>query len=204
MSNPQYIKIKDKRYKINTSYKCAIKCEKIAQNNKIGDYERGLAIIYTLFGDDGLNSHEDWQELLKMAKRYLSLDNDKKVQQSETSKVDFDYVQDEGYIKASFMYDYGIDLDKEPNMHWWTFFRLLNGLSNSEFGNCCILNRVRNLRNFDLSKIKDVKERNEIMKAQKSVELHFEDEPENVKYTKEEKESINNFYKQMGILRKED
>ena len=32
---------------------------------------------------------------------------------------------------------------------------MMNGLSNSELGDCCILNRVRNLRNFDMKDIKE-------------------------------------------------
>ena len=205
MENPNYVRVGDKKYKLNTSYKTAIECNEIAQNVEIGDYERALGIIYTLYGDDGLNSHEDWQKLLELGIKYLSLGIDIKMANNETSEPDFDYIQDMDYIKSSFMFDYGIDLDKEPDMHWWTFSRLLNGLSNSEFGTCCILNRVRNLRNLDLSQIKDAKERSRLAKAKEEVKL----KPRNVKeasqeYTQEEKNSINRFYKEMGILRKEE
>ena len=80
----------------------------------------------------------------------------------------------------------------------------MNGLSNSEFGNCCILNRVRNLRNYDLSKIKDPKELSKIIEMQKMVALDLDDTQEENKYTKEEQESINNFYRQAGIKREEE
>lgn len=205
MENPNYVRVGDKKYKLNTSYKTAIECNEIAQNVEIGDYERALGIIYTLYGDDGLNSHEDWQKLLELGIKYLSLGIDTKTANNETSEPDFDYIQDMDYIKSSFMFDYGIDLDKETDMHWWTFSRLLNGLSNSELGTCCILNRVRNLRNLDLSQIKDAKERSRLAKAKEEVKL----KPRNVKeasqeYTQEEKNSINRFYKEMGILRKEE
>lgn len=203
MENPNFVKVGDKRYKINTSYKIAIECNEIAQNTKIGDYERGLAIIYCLFGEEGLNSHEDWRKLIKAGRKYLLLGKEEKTSENETSEPDFDYVEDMGYVKASFMYDYGIDLDKEPNMHWWTFSNLLNGLSNSELGTCCILNRVRNLRNLDLSQIKDAKERNRLAKAKESVRL-IPREIKEVKYTKQENESINKFYEEVGILRKEE
>ena len=69
-----------------------------------------------------------------------------------------DYIEDYDYIEASFMSDYHIDLSN-VKMHWWKFNKLINGLSNSELGNCCILNRIRNLRNYDTSKIEDAKER---------------------------------------------
>ena len=78
-------------------------------------------------------------------------------------------------------------------------------MSNSELGTCCILNRVRNLRNLDLSQIKDAKERNRLAKAKEEVKL----KPRNVKetsqeYTEQEEKSINKFYEEMGILRKEE
>ena len=63
--------------------------------------------------------------------------------------------------KTSFRSDYGIKLDEE-DLHWWEFMELMNGLSNSEMGNCCVLNRVRNLRNFNINEITDSKERAKI------------------------------------------
>ena len=88
-------------------------------------------------------------------------------------------------------------------MHWWDFWNDLNGLTNSEFGNCCVLSRVRSLRNRDVNKIKDVKERQEVIEAQEYYSLD-EDDYKEVKYTEEEERSINNFYKQVGINRKEE
>lgn len=203
MQNPNFIKVGNKKYKLNTLYLTAIKCDKIAKDTKIGDYERTLAVLYTLYGDDGLNCNEDAEKLIELGKKYLLLGGDEKEANNEISELDFDYEQDMDLIKASFMYDYGIDLDKESNMHWWTFARLLNGLSNSEFGNCCILNRVRNLRNLDLSTIKDAKTRSKLARAKEQVKLRKKEAKE-IEYTEEEKNSINEFYKAVGIDRKEE
>ena len=96
------------------------------------------------------------------------------------------------YIEASFMSDYHIDL-ANTKMHWWKFHNLINGLSNSDLGNCCILNRVRNLRNFDPSEIQDNKEREKIIKAQKSVELK-RNQP---KLTKEQEQSVEFLYEML-------
>lgn len=198
MENPQYVKIKDKKYKINSDFRIALECEKIAKDNKISDYERALAIIYKLFGDEGLNSHEDWHELMHMATKYLLLGKENKGIKSENRKPDFDYEKDRAYIRTSFIQDYGYNPYEKEYLHWWDFWNDLNGLSNSEFGNCCILNRVRNLRNYDLSKIKDLKEREKIRAAQEMVSLD-DDEEEFKEYSQEEKDSINKFYKEMGI-----
>ena len=66
-----------------------------------------------------------------------------------------------------------------------------------------MLSRIRNLRTTDVNKIKDQKERQKIIEAQEYYSLDEEDYKE-VKYTEEEERSINNFYKQVGINRKEE
>lgn len=51
MNNPQYVKVDDKLYKINTDFRIALECNNIAEDTSIGEYERALAIIYKLFGE---------------------------------------------------------------------------------------------------------------------------------------------------------
>ena len=94
-----------------------------------------------------------------------------------------DFVEDMDYIEASFMSDFHIDLENEK-MHWWKFMKLMNGLSNSEFGNCCVLNNIRNLRNMDLSKIKDSKLKNELQEQKQKFALKKNIKQKN--YTDEE------------------
>ena len=149
MNNPEYVKIGDKKYKINTDFRVAIECNNIAQDDTIGDTERSLAIIYKLFGDEGLDNPQDWDKLLELAIKYLTLNKDTSDVDNNT-EIDMDFNEDMDYIEASFMSDYRIDLTTEK-MHFWKFYNLLEGLSNSELGNCCVLNRVRNLRTFHLS-----------------------------------------------------
>ena len=192
MNNPEYVKIGDKKYKINTDFRIAIECQEIATDTTIGDYERALAIIYKLFGDEGLNDSENYEQLLKLAQKYLSCN--KELETNE--KPDMDFKQDMDYIEASFMSDYQIDLSK-IKMHWWTFFNLLNGLSNSEMGNCCILNRIRNLRNYNTSEIKDLNERAKIDKAKRQVALKQKEKE--VTLTKEQQKNVDEFYKSLGF-----
>lgn len=188
--NPTEVKIEDRIYKINTSYKVALECDKVARDTSIDNVERAMSIIYLLYGEKGLNANLDWNKLLELGQKYLSMG--KEVNNKE-NKRDMDYEQDFDYIKASFMSDYNIDLE-EKDMHWWTFYNLLCGLSNSELGNCCVLNRVRNLRNFDLSQIKDAKTKQKIREAQKQVQLKKEEK----KLTKEQESKMNDFYKSIG------
>lgn len=194
MNYPEYVELEGKLYKINTDFRNAIKCNEIAQDETIGDYERALAVIYTLFGDDGLDNPQHYETLLKMAQKYLVCG--KELDEETNEKPDMDYVEDMDYIEASFMSDYHIDL-ANIKMHWYKFFNLLNGLSNSEFGDCCILNRVRNLRNYDMKDITDPKEKEKIRKAKKSVELK---KYKKVKVaTDEQVKSAEEFYKLLDI-----
>jgi len=191
---PEYVQVGDKKYKINTSYKTAIQCNAIAEDDNINDIERALAIIYKLFGEEALEDVENREMLLEKAKKYLSCGVDN-IEKSNEPR-DMDFIEDMPYIKASFMSDYHIDLNK-TDMHFWEFYELINGLSNSEMGNCCVLNRVRNLRNFNLAEIKDSKEREKIRKAKNSVALKRNKK----KATKEQEQSAREFYTQ--FLRKE-
>ena len=198
MDYPKYVKIGEKKYKINTDFRVAIECQEIALDDSIGDFERALAIIYKLFGDDGLNDSNNYEKLLELAQKYLSCG--KEVDNKTNEEPDMDFIQDMPYIKASFRSDYNINLDDEK-MHWWEFYDLINGLSNSEMGNCCVLNRIRNLRTFDTKEIKDQKELAKINEAKKQVALKKKEVKKELTY--EQKRNIDNFYEKIGINRKE-
>lgn len=193
MNYPTKVKIEDKEYPINTDFRIAIECDNIAKNQDIGTYERALAIIYKLFGDKGLDDKQNHEKLLELGQKYLLCgkeitDGDKKQEE------DMDYIQDMDYIEASFMSDYRIDLS-QTEMHWWKFYNLISGLSNSEMGNCCVLNRIRNLRTYDTSQIKDIKERTKIEEAKRQVALKKKEK----KLSKEQMESVERFNKLAGI-----
>lgn len=188
MSNPTKVIIDEIEYPINTDFHVALECDKIARS-EVSEYEKALAIIYKLFGDKGLDATQHHEKLLKLGQKYLLQG---KEPSEEENSLDFDFEQDYDYIQASFMSDYHIDI--ETGMHWWTFCNLLNGLSNSELGNCCILNRVRNLRNMDTSKIKDAKERNKIEEAKRQVALKKKQE-----FTEKQRKNIEEFKKLIGV-----
>lgn len=197
MNYPEYAKINDKKYKINTDFRVAIKCNQIAEDTEINDYERALAIIYLLFGDEGLNSYNDYAKLLELAKKYLLAGKELRIENNE--KRDMDYIQDEGYIKSSFQYDYKYDPYEMEHVHWWKFYNDLCNLSNSEIGNCCVLNRIRNLRNLDLNEIKDTKTKEKIKKEKARFSLEQKKVNTHKEFTKEEIKNMEEFYKQMGL-----
>lgn len=187
------IQIGETIYEANTDFRVAIECNKIATDETIGDCERALGIICTVFGSKGLDNPSHYEKLLKWIKKWLLCG--KEVVDSK-EQPDMDYIEDMEYIEASFMSDYGIDLEN-TKMEWGKFNKLMNGLSNSEFGNCCILNRVRNLRNYDISQIKDSKERQKMAKAKEQVALKRYKKENNL--TKEQEESMERINKIIGL-----
>lgn len=188
---PEFAEVNGKKYKINSDFRTAIRCNEIAENPKIGRLEKSLAIICILFGNDALDDYENLEKLFELALKFLACG--KEIQPSN-DEPDMSFVEDYEYIYASFMSDFKIDLDKE-NMHWWKFMKLMNGLSNSELGNCCVLNNIRNLRNFDESKIEDAKERQKIIEAKERVALKRNKE----ELTEEQLRSANELDKILGI-----
>lgn len=196
MNYPEYVKIGDKKFKINTDFRVALECNKVAEDESIGNIERSLAIIYLLFGEEGINAKDDYVKLLELAQKYLLCGKEYK---ENDEKPDMDFEQDYDLIEASFMSDFHIDL-QNTQMHWWKFFNLMNGLSNSELGNCCVLNRVRNFRNFDLSKIEDSKERQKAQEIQHEIRVRKNDKK--VPHTKKQEEMVKKVH-ELFNLRKE-
>ena len=121
---------------------------------------------------------ENSEEALRMAVKYLRCGKEPR-SSDKTPDMDFEY--DMHYIRSSFRSDYGIDLNR-TEMHWFEFCELLQGLTDD-----CILNRVRDLRNYDLSTVKDPKARGKIVRAQREVAL-----PERL--SAEEQDALDEFY----------
>lgn len=175
MVYPEYAEIDGKQYKLNTDFKVALKCFEVIEDDLICDEERSLAIIYLLYGfiPDG-----NLEEFLRIAGSFLRCGETQEKQMSK--EKDMDFQSDEKYIIASFMSDYHIDLSKE-DLHWYQYVNLIQGLTEH-----CVLSKVREVRNFDLSDIKDAKQRSKIIRAKESVKLP-------VKRNKEQLESIEEF-----------
>ena len=194
MKYPKTAKIGSELYEINTDFRFALKCDEIARDDNINDYERALAIIYTLFGEKGLNDTHNYEKLLEIAKKYLSCGQE--LTKTNEQPV-MDYHEDEGYIRSSFQYDYKYDPYEEEYLHWYKFYNDLSNLSNSEFGDCCVLSRVINLRKFDPKTVKDRKEREKIEKAKKQVALKRYKKKKEA--TEAQKESARKIYEKLGL-----
>jgi len=171
-----YAEIKGKQYKLNTDYRTGLSCFE-AIDDDIADVERTLAVLGLLYQDE--IPDDCYEEALRIASVFLQCGKQKKEHDNAPLDIDFDY--DKDLISASFMSDYHLDLSTEEYMHWWKYCSLISGLKPDS-----ILNRVRDIRNYDLSEVKDPKDKQKVVNAKKKVEL-----PK--KRTKEEQKAIDQF-----------
>lgn len=176
MKYPKHVTIDGVKYPINTDFRVALKCFDIINDENISDTERTYAVVYKLFGL--IPKDEDMHIFVEKVEKYLGCGETQ--EQHKERKKDMDFEQDFKYLVASFMSDYHINL-VESNMHWYQFINLIQGFTENS-----VMNRVRDLRNYDLSEVKDQKQRNKIIKAQESVALKSE-------LTQEEQEAIDEF-----------
>ena len=170
MEYPEFAEIDGVQYKINTDYRVALNCFDAIEDENLNDISRAFAIITLLFGYKNEETGEiegvpdNTNEALRIADKYLRCGNEN-VSTSNTKK-DMDFNYDMKYIKASFLSDYGIDLDEVEHMHYWKFCDLIGGLTEQS-----VLSKVRDLRNTDLNDYKDAKIRSKLQIAMKNVEL---------------------------------
>lgn len=199
MNKPEYVKVENELYKINTDFRVAIECNRIALDNKIGDAERSMAIIYKLFGEKGLDCAR-MDKLLELGLKYISiLNNFENASKDDLeSRFQLDISKCKGLISSSFKFDYGYDPYELEYLHWYDFYNDLSNLSTSEFGNCCILNRIISVLNQEPKKIKENKERQKLIDAQKMLKAKYcvSNEKE---MTKEQEESAEKFYELLGL-----
>lgn len=183
---PEYAEINGKEYKIDTSFKTALRCFEVIEDEEIPGTERTLAIIYLLFD---FMPKENIELFFEKAMLYLQCGES--LEEQKSKKKDMDFIQDRKYINSSFMSDYHIDLSK-TDLHFWQYIELIQGLTEDSS-----LNRVRNIRNYDLSEIKDEKTKNKIMEAQKELALKNKDSV--IQMNETQKSNINAFYEANGL-----
>lgn len=170
---PTKMEANNRIYTINTDYKIGLACFKALYDEEITDLQRFYAIETLLLGE---NVDERDEMILKdKIIRYLKCGNEEEISNDE---IDFDYLQDEKTVRTSIRQCYHIDLEKTPNLHWYEYNELISGLTTES-----LLNKIRDLRSYDISKINDEDERRKVIVAKERVALK-----ERIIKTKEEKE----------------
>ena len=183
MIYPEEMEVNGKIYKIDTRYTTALACFKAINDEELKDVERAIVVVALLLGKNV--PIEDTNEALKKCALYLRCGKETNPSNKE---IDMDYFQDEKAIRTSIRQCYHEKLD--DNTHWWEYNELIEGLTDET-----LLSRIREIRNYDLSKEKDPKIGQKIQEAKDFYALKKEEKP----MTEEEKENIERFYKLTGI-----
>lgn len=134
----------------------------VADDETIGEHERGLAIVYIMYSF--IPDIEEAHDYLEKAIKFLQCGKEASNNDSTAEEADMDIIYDLPYINASFMSDYHIDLSQN-NMHFWQFCNLITGLTDK-----CVLNRIRDLRALDVKDF-DKSQRAKLIKAKAQVAL---------------------------------
>lgn len=158
----KYATIQGKKYEINTDFKVAMKCDAIINDPNIDDYDRGILVTGLLFGEDSPYCNE----ALEKATIFLGGG------QKESTKKIIDLEQHWNLIYSAFKSQYGINLHSE-DLHYQEFLMLLQGLKDQ------VLTDVVDLLTYDLSTVKDPKQKRKILKAQKQFQV--KEKPKEVK-----------------------
>lgn len=186
---PDTINANGNLYKINTDFRVALSCFRAIDDDSIKDETRALAVITLLLGKDVRPA--DYEECLKKCAIYLRCG---KKENLDVDEIDMDYLQDARYIRTSIRQCYPSigNVDEIKYLHWWEYNELIEGLTEDT-----ILNRVRELRNFDLKDETDPKKRKLIKKAKDDVAL-VKKEKSTKYFTKEENDNMEMFEMLMG------
>ncbi|MBQ8207061.1 MAG: hypothetical protein IJZ77_06320 [Bacilli bacterium] len=159
---PTKMEVNGRIYDINTDYRVALACLKAIDDDTISGYEKFIAVESLLLGVNVLR--QDELALKPKIMKYLRCGRDINV---NTSEVDMDYIQDETIIRTSIRQCYNnLDIGKIDYLHWYEYNELIEGLTTET-----LLNKIRELRTYDVSKETDLKRKKEIENAKKRVAL---------------------------------
>ena len=108
MNYPTYIEINGTKYNINTDFRVAIRCNEIAEDKTINDYERAMAIIYVLFGEKALDDYKNHEILLNYAKKFLSCNQEieNKSKQPDMDFIEGNFLSEYNYSNVKKVGDY--------------------------------------------------------------------------------------------------
>lgn len=130
-------------YKVHTDFRTWIGYERIMASD-LSFTEKCVKAVVLCFKEPPPKLDSAVEALMEF---YLAGDERKSM--GGNAKPLFNFEKDFGYIYASFMSEYGIDLF-DSDIHWHKFLHLLKSL-----GEECIFKKVISYRGVDLSKIKD-------------------------------------------------
>ena len=155
---PEKVTVDGEECYMKTHFKRWIEFELIMTNPKLSDEIKLAAILPLCFK----KLPSDVEKAVKACMKFYcgNVKGDR-----SSAKTNYSFLHDAELIYAAFMSQYGIDLSKE-NMHWYKFRALFKGLKSDNK-----ISEVMQLREMNLSEIKDADMRRKYQKLKKFWEL---------------------------------
>lgn len=142
---PREIEYKGEVYTVNDNALNIIETIELLKNEKDG-LERAIIVVTRIFGTEAPVEQPLVDEATEILNNGRTFDSEPK---KGVKEPDMDFKHDFSTIRMDVLRDYGIDILKE-NVKWCDLQEMVANL-----GENSTLNRIRQARNMDLSKIKD-------------------------------------------------
>lgn len=160
---PDWVKVGEKKYFIDTDFTTAIKFETLISDPSI-NAEQKIALILNLFYQEEIP--DNIQDAIDAVYQFYSCGaGGKGTKQAVKTKRIYDFEHDADYIYSAFMADYGIDLQEYiktgKTLHWWKFRAMFASLNESN-----LFCKIMGWRSADLRSLKG-EEKNFYRKMQK-------------------------------------
>lgn len=152
---PKKIEANGNIYEINTDFRVALACFRAINDEEITELEKFYAVETLLLGANV--DPKDSFILNQKIQTYLRCGQTENIEDNE---INFDYIQDEEYVRTSIRQCYQINLNNIPYMHWYEYNELIAGLTEDT-----LLSKIREIRSYDLSEVKDENQRKKIIEA---------------------------------------
>jgi len=158
---PDFITVRGRKYKINTSHKVWISFEEIMTNEFLSLSDKYIKIISLCLKDKVLPP--SLEETIKELFNFYVITPNSPTEKNTKKLLDFSY--DADLIYSAFLSQYGIDLTTTP-IHWWKFISLFKGLTPDN--RIC---EVMQIRSINPSKIQDKEQRAMLSKLQRQFRI---------------------------------
>jgi len=128
---PEKVKIGDLEIGIHTDFRVSIQFELLMQNEALGKEEKILKALQLYYGSSwkSLPGECGEEAVNQMIWFYRCGKEERAARGKISNEVVYSYEHDDQYIYASFLDQYGVDLQKVDFLHWWQFKAMFDALS---------------------------------------------------------------------------
>ena len=150
--------------KINTNFRSFILFELLMQDNRLKKEEQIMLAIRLFYEETPKDLKKAIEGILWFYRCGEEIKENKNVRTKENhrKKAIYSYEYDSKYIYSAFLDQYGIDLNKIDELHWFKFKAMFEGLKSDN--KIC---EIMSYRAIDLNKIKNKEERDKYKQLQR-------------------------------------